>query len=206
MPIRSGIGRMRQSTDAARFGFSPEKPTVLVLGGSQGSRALNRLVSQGLSLCSEQERRQWQFLHVTGMEDEPDVRELYSSAGIQAWVSPFLVDMESAYAQADVVIARAGASTLAELASCGRPAVLIPYPYARAHQHANARLAESVGGAFVVEEHEATASRRLLEAIRWLLHDPQLRTCMGQNMQRLAVTDATQRLADLIVETAILSQ
>ena len=199
MPVREAIGQPSRARDAARFGFSAQRPTLLILGGSQGSRAINRLLLETLEHLLPDERQQWQVLHVTGAADEAIVREAYARAQVAAWVAPFIVDMEAAYAQADVVIGRAGASTITELARCGTPAILIPYPYAGGHQVANARLVENVGGGLLIEERHATAAR-LLSAIRRLLADERLRLMMGTQMRAAAIPDAVDRLTRAIVE------
>ena len=98
-------------------------------------------------------------------------------------------------------IARAGASTIAELARCGLPGILIPYPHAGAHQRANARLVEAIGGGFMIEEAEATPER-LLDAARRILSSPEVRTAMGSRMAQLHCHDAAERLTETIVEVA----
>ncbi len=201
MPVRRAIGDCPRTDTAARFGFLPDRPTLVILGGSQGSHAINHLMARTATLFTAQERQAWQVLHVTGPADAPRIHGAYAAAGLRAWVAPFLADMEAAFAQADLVIARAGASTIAELARRGIPAILIPYPHGGAHQRANARVAEAVGGAVVLEEREVTAPR-LLEHVRRLLGDPRVRAVMGSQMRRLDMPDATERLARAIVETA----
>jgi UDP-N-acetylglucosamine--N-acetylmuramyl-(pentapeptide) pyrophosphoryl-undecaprenol N-acetylglucosamine transferase len=199
MPVREAIGQPSRGQHAARFGFGAQRPTLLVLGGSQGSRAINRLVLKMLEHASSDERQRWQLLHVTGAADEVLVRDAYARAQVTAWVAPFVVEMEAAYAQADVVIARAGAATITELARCGTPAILIPYPYAGGHQVANARLVEHYGGGLLIEERGATAGR-LLSVVRRLLADERLRIMMGSQMRGVAIPDAADRLTRAIVE------
>jgi UDP-N-acetylglucosamine--N-acetylmuramyl-(pentapeptide) pyrophosphoryl-undecaprenol N-acetylglucosamine transferase len=201
MPVRPSIGAASRGQTAARFGFSSDRPTILVLGGSQGARAINCLMAHAAGLLSPQERKTWQVLHVTGPADAAMVRQAYADAGLRAWVAPFLAEMEAAFAQADVVIARSGSSTIAELARCGIPAVLIPYPYAGGHQRINARIVEAVGGGMVIGEHGATP-RQLLDAVRHLLHDARLRQMMGSQLRSLHVADATERLHREVVALA----
>ena len=199
LPVRSRIGRVRRTEGAARFGLEPERPTVLVLGGSQGARVLNRLMTALAAQLTPDERRAWQVIHLTGPSDESAVAEAYAAHGVAAWVAPSLVEMEAAYAQADLVVARAGASTVAELARCGKPSVLIPYPHAGGHQRANARLVEAVGGGVALEESDASPER-LLAAVRRLLADARLRSIMGDQIRRLQCADATARLTEAIIE------
>ena len=201
LPIRQGIGRTARAQAAARFGLDPERPTLAILGGSQGSRAINRVMLEAAARFSPAERERWQLLHVTGSAEAHTVRAAYRAQGVTAWVAPFLVEMDAAYALADVVIGRAGASTIAELARCGTPAVLIPYPYAGNHQRANAAVVEAIGGGVLIDESAATPAR-VLGAIRRLLGDRRLRLMMGRQMRELGCADAADRLRDVIVEVA----
>ena len=199
MPVREAIGRSSRTVQAARFGFNATRPTLLVLGGSQGSQAINRLMLEIVSYLSAEERSQWQVLHITGMADADRVKEAYARWGLQAYVAPYLVDMGAAYAQADLVLGRAGASTVAELARSGTPAILIPYPYAGGHQSANARAVESAGGGIILQEREATPER-LLRFLRMLLPDQRVCAEMGSRISSLAVPDAAQQITRAIVD------
>ena len=201
LPVRQGIGGVCRDGAAARFGFSPDRPTLLVLGGSQGARAINRLMIRAIAQCSSQECDAWQIVHLTGTSDEDAVRQAYADRGVHAWVAPFLIEMEAAYAQADLAIARAGASTITELARCALPAILIPYPHAGGHQRVNAQLVEAVGGGVMLEESEA-APEPLLRIVRCLLNDATLRRMMGAQVRTLQHPDASQRLSNAILEMA----
>ena len=198
MPIRERIGGVARAQAAARFTFEAARPTLLVIGGSQGSHALNRVMAQLSGHLSVDERQYWQVIHITGAAEEGMVRQAYQAARMRAWVAPFLLDIEEAYALADVVMARAGASTIAELARCGIPALLIPYPHAGGHQRANARVVEQAGAGIVLEESAAAPSRVLAE-LRRLLTDAPLRARMGERMRTLDVPDAAQSLARAIL-------
>jgi UDP-N-acetylglucosamine--N-acetylmuramyl-(pentapeptide) pyrophosphoryl-undecaprenol N-acetylglucosamine transferase len=201
LPVREAIGQLPRATAAKRFGLDPDRPTLLVLGGSQGAQPLNRLMMEAAGKLSPEERRTWQVLHGAGARDEAAVRAAYRAHGLTAWVAPLVLEMAAAYAQADVVLARAGASTIAELARCGLPVVLIPYPHAGGHQRANAQVVEAAGGAVLLEEAEATPDR-VLEVVRRLFADPRLRAAMGSQMHALYRPDAAQRLSEAIVEVA----
>ncbi|MBI3011797.1 MAG: undecaprenyldiphospho-muramoylpentapeptide beta-N-acetylglucosaminyltransferase [Candidatus Omnitrophica bacterium] len=199
LPIRPAIGRSSRAEAARRFGLRADRPTLLVLGGSQGARAINRLMVQIALLLSPEERGRWQILHLTGPSDEAAVNTAYAAAGVVSWVASFLGDMGAAYALADVVIARAGASTIAELARCGTPSILIPYPFAGGHQRANARLVEELGGGLMIEQSQASPER-VLEVARRLLADQRLRTAMGSQVRLLQTPDAVEKLTGAIVE------
>ncbi len=199
LPVRPAIGSATRAQAAARFGLEAERPTLLVLGGSQGSRALNRLMVQAAGFLTAEERRTWQIVHIAGTADAATVRAAYEHAQLRAWVGAFLVEMEAAYAHADLVIARAGASTIAELSRAGLPAVLIPYPHAGGHQRANARAVEAIGGGIVLEE-SVTTPARLLSSLRRILNDERLRTMMRRQLQGLTSGDAATRLTEAILE------
>lgn len=201
MPVRTAIGTGSRAEAAKRFGLNPSRPTVLVLGGSQGSRAVNQLLVEIAQQLTAAERASWQFIHLTGPSDVSEVRQAYARLGLDAWVAPHLVEMEEAYAHADLAIGRAGASTLAELASCGVPSILIPYPHAGGHQVANARVAEAQGGGLVLEQSQATPARAL-DMTRRLLGDQRLRAMMGRQMRALHRPDAAERLANDITALA----
>jgi UDP-N-acetylglucosamine--N-acetylmuramyl-(pentapeptide) pyrophosphoryl-undecaprenol N-acetylglucosamine transferase len=136
------------------------KPTLLVFGGSRGARAINRAVVEALPLLAEF-RGKLDIVHQTGADDLETVREGYRQAG---WpdtdVVPFIDDMAAAYARAHLVICRAGATTIAELTACGRPAIMIPYPYAAAdHQTANARALTRKGAGLMLPQSELNGER-----------------------------------------------
>jgi UDP-N-acetylglucosamine--N-acetylmuramyl-(pentapeptide) pyrophosphoryl-undecaprenol N-acetylglucosamine transferase len=157
IPVRAALRALPTRAEAsARLALDPQRPTLLAMGGSQGARAINdalvRLVRDD-ALPPE-----WQLLHLTGQGDYARVAAaLHESnsdgARARASVRPYLDAMADAYAVADLVLARAGASTLAELTALGKPAVLVPYPFA-AHQHqaANAARFASSGAAVVVTD------------------------------------------------------
>ena len=201
LPTRQAIGQVSRQEAANELGCRADLPTVLIVGGSQGSHAVNQLVCLMAERLTEQERRGWQLLHLTGPGSQEEVEGAYRRAGVQAVVRPYLAEMAVAYAAADVVISRAGASTIAELARCGLPGVLIPYPYAGGHQRHNARLVEVLGGGVRLEESQVQPDQ-LLGVVRQLLSDARLRRMMGQQMRTLAQPDAAGRLADVILRIA----
>ena len=146
-PIRSELSN-RQDTEScgAAFGLDPDRPVLLVIGGSQGARGLNRLVLGALPALAEG-LPSLQVLHLSGTLDLEEVKAGYEGCPLQSHVAPFCHEMAKAYAITDLVVARSGASTLNELATFGFPSVLVPYPHAADHhQHANARIFTEAGG------------------------------------------------------------
>jgi UDP-N-acetylglucosamine--N-acetylmuramyl-(pentapeptide) pyrophosphoryl-undecaprenol N-acetylglucosamine transferase len=159
-PVRPEFLRADRAAGIARFGLDAGKRTLLVTGASQGARSINLAL---VALREELARQKgWQVLHLSGREDEERVRAAYTEAGVAAVVAAFTREMAEALAAADLVISRAGASTLAELTAVGRAAVLLPYPYHKdQHQRHNAEELVRAGAAELVEdriEGEANAA------------------------------------------------
>jgi UDP-N-acetylglucosamine--N-acetylmuramyl-(pentapeptide) pyrophosphoryl-undecaprenol N-acetylglucosamine transferase len=143
-----------------------------------------------------------QIVHQTGERDLAEVRTAYARAGIAARVEPFLEAMAAEMRAADLVICRAGATTLAELAATGRPAVIVPLPSAADdHQRRNARVLVEAGAAAMVEEREFGEGRLGRVAVE-LLADPDRRAAMSAAMRRLARPDAASRIAARVQELA----
>jgi UDP-N-acetylglucosamine--N-acetylmuramyl-(pentapeptide) pyrophosphoryl-undecaprenol N-acetylglucosamine transferase len=201
LPVRPEIGMTSRSEGAARLGLDAGKPTLLIVGGSQGAQALNRIMAGIAGLMTPPETSSWQIVHIAGANEADALSQSYADAKVSAAVYPYLADMAAAYAAADLVISRSGASTVAELARCSKPAILVPYPHASGHQRANAELAEQVGGGMVFEDQEASADR-VLSAARRILADERLRFMMGQQMHNLDYPNAAVHLAELILGTA----
>jgi UDP-N-acetylglucosamine--N-acetylmuramyl-(pentapeptide) pyrophosphoryl-undecaprenol N-acetylglucosamine transferase len=189
-PLRASFARLADPRTArTRLGLDPERRTVVVMGGSQGARSINEAVAALVT------RRtlpgDWQVLHVSGERDyaymQAEQREL--AAGNHVRLVPYLTDPADAYAAADVIVARAGASTLAEIAQSATPAVLIPYPYAaEQHQAHNAALFAQQGAAVVVADKELDGDR-----LWWTLRDvldPQRNAAMREAARSLTPPDA----------------
>jgi UDP-N-acetylglucosamine--N-acetylmuramyl-(pentapeptide) pyrophosphoryl-undecaprenol N-acetylglucosamine transferase len=145
--------------------------SILVTGGSRGAQRLNEIIPEGLRQVATG-NRMLQVVHVAGLQPLEPIEAVYRSAGIKAEVVSYVHDMALRYVQADLVICRAGASTCAELCAFGKPALLVPYPYAvRDHQMLNARALEDVGAADVIEQEGVTAEW-LCSYVERLMGDP----------------------------------
>jgi UDP-N-acetylglucosamine--N-acetylmuramyl-(pentapeptide) pyrophosphoryl-undecaprenol N-acetylglucosamine transferase len=181
IPVRASLRELPTREAArARLGLRSDVSTLLAIGGSQGARSINDAV---LALIKAGDLPAgWQVLHVTGERDYALVADIVNK-NASAWpdadrvvVRPYLHDMADAYAAADLVLARAGASTLGELIATGRPAVLVPYPHAAEdHQTANARHIEETGAAVVVTDGELKTGR-LLKLLPEIMAAERLRT------------------------------
>lgn len=170
--------------------------TLLILGGSQGATAVNQAV---MSMVERHPSawRQWRVVHQTGPEQATVVRDTYRRLAVEHLVEPFFQDMAALYRQATLVVSRAGATTLAELACAGNPAILVPYPHAADnHQWHNARVLEIAGaGAIVTQSADpAVTADHLAAAVLPLLDDLPRLAALRSAMRTLARPDATQRV------------
>jgi UDP-N-acetylglucosamine--N-acetylmuramyl-(pentapeptide) pyrophosphoryl-undecaprenol N-acetylglucosamine transferase len=168
---------------------------LLVVGGSLGAKALNEILPEALAQLPAVERPQ--VRHQTGRAQEAAVREHYARLGVAAECSDFIVDMAAAYGWADLVLCRAGALTVSELAAAGLPSVLVPFPHAvDDHQTANARFLTSAGAAMLVPQAELTPERlaELRKLTRGLLLE------MAEKARALAKPGAAARAADICEE------
>ena len=192
--VRRAFAALAPRAHAAPF-------TVLVLGGSQGSKALNDCLVASLdrfargSACPS-------FIHQTGERDYNAVREAYQARGLAAEVFAFIEDVPGAFARADLVISRAGATTVAELAAAGKAALLVPFPAATdQHQLANARALERIGAARVIEQKILTPER-LVSEIGSMLAAPGQLVQMERATRTLSRPDAAAQIADLVEQLA----
>lgn len=169
---------------------------VLVFGGSQGARAIDQAVCAALPRLAAEASR-LRFIHQVGQGTDLDLLQAaYAGAGISAELSPFIEAIGEAYRQADLVICRAGSSSLTELSIVERPAILVPYPYAADdHQRWNARYFEAAGAAVVIEEGDCQGPRLAREVSR-LADDPAARAAMAAALRSLAKPDAAERVAE----------
>jgi UDP-N-acetylglucosamine--N-acetylmuramyl-(pentapeptide) pyrophosphoryl-undecaprenol N-acetylglucosamine transferase len=171
---------------------------LLVFGGSQGARALSETVPQAVALLPEALRKRLEVVHQSRPEDLDATRTAYAQAGVQAQLASFFDDLPQRMAWAHLVISRSGASTIAELTAIGRPAILIPYPFATDdHQTANAAVMEKAGAAIVAQQRDLSAAK-LARIIEDLLRSPDRLTASASAACALGKPDAAARLADLV--------
>ncbi len=178
---------------AVRYGSRQGPLRVLVVGGSQGAQRLNAVVPEAVAALAG--KIDLRVRHQSGVRTLESTREAYTSRGISAEVSPFIDDIAAAYAEADLVICRAGALTVSELAAAGVAAILVPFPAAvDDHQTCNARFLVEHGAAVLLPERELTPQRLAAELERLATDRAQL--CrMAERARELARPDATEALA-----------
>ncbi len=197
-PVREDIGRIEDP--ASRFASRRGPMRLLVLGGSQGSLALNRVVPAALARLPEAGRPV--VRHQTGSRTAQTAREEYARHGVAAELQEFVDDMAEAYAWADLVVCRAGALTVAELAAAGLPSILVPFAAAvDDHQTANAGPLLAAGAAVVVQERDLDAEGLEVLLRNWLSSRDELRT-RAMAARRLAKPQAAADIADLCLEAA----
>ncbi len=200
-PVRADIAALASEGRGARHAELAEgrPPRLLVVGGSLGAKALNDAVIANLDTLAGLE-----IHHQTGKTQFEEVRTAYRAAKADhALVEPFISDMAWAYANADLALCRAGASTLAELACAGLPAILVPYPFAaQDHQRHNAQALVSRGAAVLVDQREFAGDKAgvLADRILDLLSDPARLTRMSESARGMALPQAAATLVDGLAE------
>lgn len=178
---------------------------LLVFGGSQGARVMSDIVPRAVERLTLEQRLKLSIVQQARGEDEERVRHAYAALGIAAEVAAFFSDLPDRIAQAELVIARAGASTVAELAVIGRASLLVPLPGALDQdQAANARALSSTGGATMILQPDFTPDR-LAQELRDALDDPSRLTAMATAARDAGIPDAAARLARLVMTTAKLA-
>lgn len=194
-PVRQAMFKVQPKEHKPPF-------TVLIMGGSQGSRAINETVLKSLSSLSVESDR-LRIVHQTGMRDYEPVQAAYRQFKINAEICPFIEDISSAFQQADLVISRSGAMAVAELAAAGKASVLIPFPAATDHhQLQNARAMERAGAARVIEQGDLNPARLVKEMWNLLDHPDELKK-MEECARSHSRPGGAERMADLIEELAV---
>ena len=196
-PIRPAIMSGSRADGLGLFSLHEDRVTVLVLGGSSGARNINNLMLGALNNMLDV-REQVQFLHQTGEQDYEGVRRAYRKLDYAAMVSPFIYQMAESYAAADLVVSRAGATTLAELTALGKPSILIPYKYAGGHQEFNAIKLQETGACRLLNE-QALSGEELAASIKELVVSEDARAEMSKQSRALGRPEAASKVVDIAV-------
>jgi UDP-N-acetylglucosamine--N-acetylmuramyl-(pentapeptide) pyrophosphoryl-undecaprenol N-acetylglucosamine transferase len=187
---------------ATPYAVEPERLRLLVFGGSQGARIMAEVVPPAIGLLDASLRAQLAIVQQAREEDLPRVREAYASLSVAAEVAPFFADLPARMAASHLIVSRSGASTVAELAAIGRPAVLVPLPHALDQdQFANAGVLERAGGAVRITQ-DAFTPQRLAAEIAGLTAAPARLQAMAAAARSVGRLDAADRLADLVLKVA----
>ena len=195
-PLRQELTKWTKADALVYFGLSSEKPVILFTGGSSGARSINKAV---LSILSDLLKR-YQVIHLTGHLDWDTVRAATANLPQSYQAFPYLHEMGAAYAAADLVVSRAGASVLGEYPFFGLPAILVPYPYAWRYQKVNADYLVEREAAVLLEDQYLQT--QLLPQIETLIQDKARLQHMQRSMKALAQPQAAERIAHLLYEMA----
>lgn len=183
-----------------RAPLGERRARLLVLGGSLGAEPLNKLLPKALSEVPAALRPE--VFHQAGKQHAPITAERYHEAGVAAQVEPFIKDMAQAYGWADLVVCRAGALTVSELAAAGLPSMLVPLPHAiDDHQTHNAQYLAREGAAFLMPQ-ATTGAAQLAERLNEVLMQPEKLNVMAGTARRLAKPAATSTVVDICLEVA----
>jgi UDP-N-acetylglucosamine--N-acetylmuramyl-(pentapeptide) pyrophosphoryl-undecaprenol N-acetylglucosamine transferase len=192
-PVRDNIIKASRE---AKPKSSQEPSTLLILGGSQGARRLNSLMLEAAENCLAGLSPPPFIIHQTGGHDEDHVRRKYIELGLNARVQAFYTDMAEIYPQADLIISRAGATTLAELTVFHKPVIIIPFPYAADnHQEINGRYLVEAGAGLMFRQTDLTGEKLGLE-IKRILADKKLLAEMAENSGKVAKPEATETIVN----------
>jgi len=195
-PLRQELMKWTKAEALAYFGFTSEKPVILFTGGSSGARSINKAV---IAILDELLKR-YQVIHLTGHLDWETVKGATADLPQNYQAFPYLHEMGAAYAAADLVISRAGASVLGEYPYFGLPAVLVPYPYAWRYQKVNADYLVEREAAVLLEDQYLQS--QLLNQIDSLVQDKARLEHMKRAMKELSEPQAAERIASLLHEMA----
>jgi len=191
-PIRKDLVSGERKQAIKLFGLDESKKTIFIFGGSQGAHGINQVMLRCLDLL----RPDWQIIWQTGERDFGEISRKVKEKKVTTTVLPFIEDMGSAYAASDLVVARSGALTLAEITACGKPSILIPFSFATAdHQRYNAETLQKQGAAKVILEKDLTAEL-LAHEINHLLSDENRLRNMAEKSKNMGRPEATSLLVD----------
>ncbi len=193
-PIRQELRVVKDRQEALSFfGFDDNKFTILVMGGSQGSHRINVCFLKAILMMPD--RSKFQIIHLAGPKDLELLDSGYRDLGVGFKLFTFLKDMQYAYSIADLAITRAGATTIAELAFFGIPAIIIPYPFAYKHQLNNAKVLSKHATAIFIKDNELDPEK-LREVLVDLMNNPNKIRLMRSHYNRISKTNANDLLID----------
>lgn len=197
-PVREGLAAISREEALKKLEFESGRLTLFIFGGSQGARSINNAMMKIIPELSK--KYNLQVLWQTGESQFTAVRDGYRAEGTKIKIMPYVQEMNAAYAAADIVICRAGAITLAELAVVAKPALLVPYPFAAGnHQEHNSRAITEAGAALMVVEKEGW-EKELHQKLEQLLNDPQLRAQQSAAWKKLARPNAAELISEEILK------
>jgi UDP-N-acetylglucosamine--N-acetylmuramyl-(pentapeptide) pyrophosphoryl-undecaprenol N-acetylglucosamine transferase len=195
-PLREGLVRLDKKEALNYFKFKEDKFTILIIGGSQGSHRLNAVCFEALS--KYQQNNNLQVIHISGTQDFIRLKDSYVCSNLVYKLFDFLVAMQYAYSASDLIICRSGATTIAELQKFRVPALLIPYPFAYAHQLVNAQILKNIGAAEILLDVDLSADKLKEKLQEYFFNNEKLKV-MRESYKKLPVLDATAILANEVL-------
>jgi len=195
-PLRKDLIRVDRKAALDFFKFKEGKFNILITGGSQGSHKLNSVCFEAISAC--QKKEDLQIIHISGIQDFGALKIKYDASNLAYRLFEFFTGMQYAYSIADLVICRSGATTVSELQRFELPAILVPYPFAYAHQEANARILGDLGCALVTKDEELSVQSLTVKLNEFLV-DQQLLKNMRQAYAQFQIKDAACFLAQEVL-------
>jgi len=197
-PIRFKNIKQNMDKEYKKFNLDSLKKTILVLGGSKGAASINRAVLGGIDLTKDVIKNNWQILLISGQDDYDNIMKMVGENHKIFSVEPYLYDIEKAYSLTDLVICRAGATTLAEVGAYGLPAILIPYPHAtQNHQEVNARIFTREGAAISILEKDLS-DKKLAQVLLDILKDKNRLEMMARKSRELGNENSAKKIVDYI--------
>jgi UDP-N-acetylglucosamine--N-acetylmuramyl-(pentapeptide) pyrophosphoryl-undecaprenol N-acetylglucosamine transferase len=204
-PVRPQFQPGDAAVCRAFFRLDPGRPTILVMGGSQGASGINDLVLSALPSLGARAAA-WQWLHLTGPNDVEKMKAAYDARGFKVAVKPFLAEMDLALGAATITVSRAGASSLAEIAAMRLPSLLVPYPAAADnHQFYNAQAFETTGAARLLEQKNATPEK-VAALLRELVEDAAARAKIQTALAQWHAPKAAEQIADIMLAAIVRRQ
>lgn len=198
-PVRPQFQPRDPGTCRAAIGLDPHRPTILVMGGSQGASGINEIILAALPLLADR-ASSWQWLHLTGAGHFEKVKPAYAKYGLKTVIQPFLAEMDLALGAATATVSRAGASSLAEIAATRLPSLLVPFPAAADnHQYRNARAFETTGAARLLEQKDATPEK-VAAILRELAENEPARAAMQAALAQWHAPEAAEQIASHILK------
>ncbi|MBU1087778.1 MAG: undecaprenyldiphospho-muramoylpentapeptide beta-N-acetylglucosaminyltransferase [Candidatus Omnitrophica bacterium] len=197
-PLRQDIEQVDQLAACESLGLGKNLFTILIFGGSQGSRFLNTSFTQAIAGLEHNLKHDLQIIHISGTKDVAALVDFYQQQNIQAKVFSYCGKMSVVYSAADLVIGRAGAGTINEVCFFAKPIIFIPYPYAGGHQKLNAEFMRKQGAACLLFENNLTVEH-LQQDIRRLIENRDVLLSMGQKSRELFVPQSEVKLAKLVL-------
>ena len=202
LPVRGEMLRADREISRAELGVSDDMPLILSMGGSLGALAINKAVKE--LILSRYESKKCAFLHATGSNGVAMIEDLNSKIDMKAnphvMLREYITDMDRCMAAADLVICRAGASSLSELQVMGKASILVPYPYASEnHQYFNAKDLADNNAAIIIEEKDLSGEK-LISVVDLLVSNMDKVKEFGDNAKKMAVTDASARITNCLLE------